>query len=92
MKQLRFPVFMLETETDDIRLIYDTQSLKIIIEEFFDILQNDFKFWDLDGHELIFGKEFLEAGKFDVCNHPSSQAVKMRLRAFLEKNDQNVLR
>lgn len=87
MKQLRFPVFMFETETGDIRLIHDVQDLKIIIEEFFDILQIDFKFWDLDGYELTFGKEYLETGAFEVGDYSNRQEIRMRLQALLEEHN-----
>lgn len=81
MSSILFPVFVLEIETGDIKLINDEINLKIFIEEFLDILPTDFKFWDENGYQLIFGKDYLKNGASSVQR--SQQAFEQELRSFL---------
>jgi hypothetical protein len=60
MKERDFlPVFVLENETGELRAIYDLEELRLLVEEFWDILEDDFKFWDADGNPLEFDQSFL---------------------------------
>ncbi|WP_243374402.1 hypothetical protein [Geotalea sp. SG265] len=81
MSPILFPVFVLEIETGDIKLINDEINLKILIEEFLDILSTDFKFWDKNGYQLIFGKQFLTNGTSSF--ERSQQTFEQELRSCL---------
>ncbi len=59
-EKIKFPVYVCEVETGDIELYYDINDLRLIVEEFWDILEKDFKFWDKDGFLLRFERSFFE--------------------------------
>jgi len=54
-----FPVFTLENETGELSVIYDMKELLCMVEEFWDILKDDFTFWDATGYPLEFEQSFL---------------------------------
>lgn len=55
---IKLPVCAYEVETGDIEVYYDIDELRLIVEEFWDILEEDFKFWDKNGFPLSFEKSF----------------------------------
>jgi len=55
-----FKVFSVERETGEVTLYEDFEDLRLIVEEFWDILDDDFEFWDEEGHPIKFDKSFLQ--------------------------------
>jgi len=71
-ENIRFPVYMAEIETGEIKSYDEVSELRLVVEEFWDILDQDFKFWDKDGYPIYFKSEFInnineEAEKGDKC-------------------------
>lgn len=50
------PICVYEIETGDISIYDSVDKLINFIEEFLDILENDFKIWDKNGFSLYFDK------------------------------------
>lgn len=80
--RLNMPVFVCEIETGDIEIYYNINELKSMVEEFWDILEVDFKFWDKDGYIIHFEKSFLDQ-KEDNYILRASQKDDQLLRSFL---------
>lgn len=59
-EKIKFPVYVREVETGDIDLYCDINELRLVVEEFWDILEKDFKFWDRDGFPISFERPFVE--------------------------------
>jgi len=53
-ERIKFPVYVYEIETGQIELYQNIDDLRLIIEEFWDILDDEFKFWDREGFRLFF--------------------------------------
>ena len=87
-KKISLPIFVLETETGDITLYHDTDDLRRMVEEFWDILTEDFKFWDKDGYPIKFEKSFLNKNDFGMIRGDQNeyQIVKSCLLKYAEKN------
>ncbi len=78
-EKIKFPVYAYEIETGDIELYQDINGLKLITEEFWDILEDDFKFWDGEGFRLFFDKNFLKEKNDTVQKSTESEAHLLKL-------------
>ena len=45
LEKIDFPVYICEIETGDISIYRDISELRLIVEEFWEILEKEFKFW-----------------------------------------------
>jgi hypothetical protein len=83
-----FPVLVLETETGDLTLFRTAESLRAMVEEFWDILRNDFVFWDADGFRLRFGPSFLDGDDGAVTRSSTAEldTLVSHVRAFARRN------
>ena len=60
IEKIKFPVYAYETETGDVYTYNNIDQLRLMVEEFWDILEIDFTFRDREGSPLVFGKDFLD--------------------------------
>ena len=82
-----FKVFSVERETGEVTLYEDFESLRAHVEEFWDILDNDFEFWDEEGYPIRFYESFLQ---YDNCGllrggNKEEQVVRSHLIKAAEK-------
>ena len=82
----KMPVLELERETGDLAVYSDIDNLRQIVEEFWDILDQDFTFWDAEGFRLKFADSFLK-GSDDAEQLLPNDAAKVRalLHDYLHK-------
>lgn len=74
-----FPVFMLEVETGDVELINHLDHLCSLVEEFWDILEEDFKFWDKEGYVIKFNEAILEKDFHGIIRSNIKEYDKLKL-------------
>jgi len=89
---LPIPIIVVEIETGDISTYYDIEELRNMVEEFWDILDNDFMFWDKNGYLIQFDKVFLD--KKDeggiLTGNKDTHALKSYLLKYAEKKGVNL--
>ncbi len=56
-----FPIKVIETETKDIFYIDSLEELVMFVEEFLDILDDDFECFEANSNKLVFTDKFLAA-------------------------------
>jgi len=57
---------MLEVETGDMTLFARKEDLRIVVEEFWDLLEEDFRFWDRDGHPILLDETLLNSAEEEI--------------------------
>jgi hypothetical protein len=89
--EIIFPVFVCEVETQDITRISNINDLKLFVEEFFDILKDDFELWNAKGYRIEFNKEFLQEGETTACtgNKDESSLLLEKVIAFAKRKNIN---
>ena len=92
-KKIFPPIFVLETETGDITLYSDMEDLRNIVEEFWDILEEDFRFWDKDCCPMKFEKSFLDKNDYGITITTKSeyQTVKSYLLKYAENKGVSIV-
>jgi hypothetical protein len=78
---------MLETETGDISLLQNVEDLRIVVEEFSDLLDEDFRFWDREGYRLRLDETFLRYEDRELTRGTDNELriVKSHLIKYAEK-------
>ncbi len=86
LEKIDFPVYICEIETGDISIYRDISELRLIVEEFWDILEKEFKFWDRNGFLLSFEQAFLN-GENRAIKQMKNQTrqLKFYLSKYAEK-------
>lgn len=82
------PIFVLELETADFNVFRDANSLRLFVEEFWDILVEDFKIWDSSGFLLSFDSAFLEKKNGGIHRKTPNDLVRLKqlLNNYAKKN------
>ena len=93
-EKIKLPVFVYEVETGDIELYTKIDELRAKVEEFWDILEEDFKFWDKDGYPMHFEKSFLDRkeNSIEINEKREEQLLKSYLIEFGDKNGVNLMK
>ena len=50
---------MIERETGDVYVYEGVRTLRLLVEEFWDVLDREFEFFAADGRRLKFGEDFI---------------------------------
>lgn len=58
--ELKMPICVCELETGNFYFFNSLSNFQLFIEEFFDILEEEFKFWDATGNSIRVTSAFLE--------------------------------
>jgi len=86
-KKLVLPVFVLERETGDMNVFLEIDQLRLHVEEFWDVLDEEFLFWDIEGSRIQFPKSFLSPSSTNVEAEPESDKLNLdeHISSFLRR-------
>jgi len=84
---IAMPVYALETETGDIYCFNKINELKIMVEEFFDILKEEFIFWDRNGYRISFDKSFIQDNINEAIIEENEEEVMNKIIACYMNNN-----
>jgi hypothetical protein len=85
-RELVLPIVLLEIETGNLRVLESTHEARQWAEEFWDILENDFRFWDARGRAVFIDETFLSTTDSEPTIGPDeSNELRRAVSAFVSR-------